>query len=126
MLLNKSVQSKKLKDMENEFAKHEKDFIKIYQEKGFTANFHFKNDKLITSETKNEYAPNDIYIVAEHRYEGMSDPSDMSILYIIKTNKDEKGTFLLGYGPSADLEVAEFFKKIPKSNVSNDESITNE
>ncbi|ALJ03691.1 hypothetical protein APS56_00355 [Pseudalgibacter alginicilyticus] len=111
--------------MENEFAKHEKDFIKIYQEKGFTANFHAKNGKLINSETKEDYAPHDIFIVAEHRYEGMSDPSDLSILYIIKTSHGEKGTFLLGYGPSADLEVAEFFKKIPESNVSNAENVTN-
>ncbi|WP_308992332.1 hypothetical protein QLS71_000945 [Mariniflexile litorale] len=111
--------------MENEFAKHEKDYIKIYQEKGYTSNFHYKEDRLINSETKNEYTPTDIYIVAEHRYEGMSDPSDMSILYIIKTSKEEKGTLLLGYGPSADLELAEFFKKIPETNISNDENINN-
>lgn len=111
--------------MEDEFAKHEKDYIKIYQAKGFTANFYFKNEKLINSTSKIEYSPNDIYIVAEHRYEGMSDPSDMSILYVIKTNKEEKGTFLQGYGPSADLDVAEFFKNIPESNVSNDDNIIN-
>lgn len=111
--------------MEDEFAKHEIDFIKIYQEKGYTANFHFNDDKLINSKTKTEYAPKDIYIVAEHRYEGMSDPSDMSILYIIKTNKEEKGTLLLGYGPSANLELAEFFNRIPEANVSNNENINN-
>ncbi|MBP0903690.1 hypothetical protein ACFSKN_03810 [Mariniflexile gromovii] len=112
--------------MENdEFAKHEKDYIKIYQKKGYTANFHYKGDKLISSETKNEYTPKDVFIVAEHRYEGMSDPSDMSILYIIKTNKEERGTLLLGYGPNTDLELAEFFKKIPEANVSNKENINN-
>ncbi|WP_372752518.1 hypothetical protein [Mariniflexile sp.] len=111
--------------MENEFAKHEKDYIKLYQNKGFTANFHYQNEKLVNNETKNEYKPNDIFIVAEHRYEGMSDPSDMSILYVIKTSKNEKGTLLLGYGPSADLELAEFFKKVPKENVSKDEAIIN-
>ncbi|MDO7172323.1 hypothetical protein [Mariniflexile sp. AS56] len=109
--------------MENEFAKHEKDYIKIYTEKGYNSNFHYQKDKLINSETKNEYTPKDIYIVAEHRYEGMSDPSDMSILYIIKTSKDEKGTLLLGYGPNTDLELAEFFKKIPDGNVSNSDNI---
>ena len=112
-------------EMENEFAKHEKDYIKIYQERGYTSNFYYKNNKLINSETKNEYTPDEVYIVAEHRYEGMSDPSDMSILYVIKTNKGEKGTYLLGYGPSADLELAEYFKNIPESNVSNKENIIN-
>ncbi len=109
--------------MDNEYTKHEKDYIKIYQDKGYTSNFYFKNGKLINSETKNEYFPKDIFIVAEHRYEGMSDPSDMSILYIIKTSKDEKGTFLMAYGPSSDLELSDFFNKIPKTNVSNEENI---
>lgn len=108
---------------DDELAKHEKDYIRIYEKKGYTSNFHFKNNNLINSQTKNKYSPNDIKIVAEHRYEGMSDPSDMSILYVIETNLDEKGTFLLGYGPSANLDTAEFFKKIPESNVSNDKNI---
>ncbi|MCG9791180.1 hypothetical protein [Flavobacterium algicola] len=111
--------------MIDEYSKHEKDYIEIYQEKGFTANFRYADGALINSETKIEYQPSDIYIVAQHRYEGMSDPEDMSILYIIKTNKEEKGNLLLGYGPSADLELAEFFKAIPEENISNDENINN-
>ncbi|SFZ92346.1 hypothetical protein SAMN05428642_102670 [Flaviramulus basaltis] len=109
--------------MEDELAKHEKDYIRIYEKQGYVSNFHFENEKLINSETKNKYLPEDIRIVAQHRYEGMSNPSDMSILYVIETNQNEKGTFLLGYGPSADFNTAEFFKKIPKSNISNDKNI---
>lgn len=109
--------------MGKECSPHEMDYIKVYQDKGYTANFYFKNAKLINSETKNEYFPQDIFIVAEHRYEGMSNPSDMSILYIINTSEDEKGTFLMAYGPTADLDVSNFFKKIPKENISNEENI---
>ncbi|OBQ55898.1 MULTISPECIES: hypothetical protein [Flavobacteriaceae] len=108
-----------------ELAKNEKDYIKIYEEKGYDANFRVENNKLINNETKEAYTPEDVNIVAEHRYEGMSDPSDSSILYVLETNKNEKGTFLMGYGPSAALEVAEFFKDIPKSNISNKANINN-
>jgi len=108
-----------------EYSKHEKDYIEIYQENGFTANFRYENGKLINSNTKIEYKPAAIYIVAQHRYEGMSNPEDMSILYVIKTNQQEKGTLLMGYGPTADLELAEFFKDIPEENISNDENINN-
>jgi hypothetical protein len=52
----------------------------------------------------------------------MSNPADMSILYIIKMD-DTKGTFLASYGSAADTEVAEFFNTIPKENMSNDENI---
>lgn len=109
--------------MDNELAKNEKDYIKIYEDKGYKASFHFKNELLVSNQTGKAYMPNEINIVAEHRYEGMSNPSDMSILYVIETSQDEKGTFLLAYGPNADLEVAEFFKNIPEANISNRENI---
>jgi hypothetical protein len=109
--------------MGKEFAAHEIDYIRVYQDKGYTSNFYFKNDKLINSETKNEYFPKDIIIVAEHRYEGMSDPSDMSILYIIETSKGEKGTFLMAYGPTANMDTSNFFNDIPRINISNKENI---
>ncbi|WP_318312622.1 hypothetical protein [Flagellimonas crocea] len=109
--------------MENEFAKHEKDYIKAYQEKGYTANFRFEDGKLIASDSKKGFKPEDIFIVADHRYEGMSNPSDMSILYVIETKNNIKGTYLLGYGPNANLEANEFFKAIPKENVSDKASL---
>jgi hypothetical protein len=113
----------KLKDMKREDSKHETDNIKRYQEEGYTANYIFENDRLVDAETKEVYNPEDIFIVAHHRYEGMSDPDDMSILYVIETKDKRKGTHLLGYGPMADLEEAEFFKEIPKANYSKNADI---
>lgn len=109
--------------MDNKFAKSEKDYIRVYEEKGYVSNFRVKNGKLVNNKTKKEYNPEDIYIVAKNRYEGMSNPSDMSILYVLETSEDEKGTFLIGYGPTADLDTAEFFKKIPEKNISDKENI---
>jgi hypothetical protein len=70
--------------------KHETDYIKKYQEEGYTANFLFENGCLLDSETKYAYKPEEIFIVAHHRYEGMSDPDDMSILYVIETGDQKK------------------------------------
>ena|SRR6218665_235960 len=113
----------KIKAMKREDSKHETDNIKRYQNEGYTVNYIFENNRLIDSETKTAYKPEDIFIVAHHRYEGMSDPDDMSILYIIETKDSGKGTHLLGYGPTADLEEAEFFKDIPKTNYSKNADI---
>ncbi|SDM61526.1 hypothetical protein [Kriegella aquimaris] len=104
--------------MENKFPKHEKNLIEKYQEKGFSANFYFKSEKLVASESKAEFSPKEVYIVAEHRYEGMSNPSDMSILYVLETKTGEKGTFLQAYGPNAQSEAAAFFNEIPDENIS--------
>ena len=103
--------------------KHEADYIKKYQDEGYTSNFLFEGGTLLDSATKYAYRPNEIFIVAHHRYEGMSDPDDMSILYIIETKDQIKGTHLIGYGPTADLEEAEFFKDIPKANYSKNADI---
>jgi hypothetical protein len=102
--------------MKKEISKHETDYIKKYQNEGYMCNFLFSDGCLIDSETKYAYQPDEIFIVAHHRYEGMSDPDDMSILYVIETKDQKKGTHLIGYGPTADLEEAEFFKDIPKAN----------
>ncbi|MBF4515480.1 hypothetical protein IRZ71_03965 [Flavobacterium sp. ANB] len=110
--------------MKKEYSKHETDYIKKYENEGYKSNFLFSNNSLIDSETKHEYKPEDIIIVAHHRYEGMSDPDDMSILYIIETKDNVKGTHLIGYGPTADLEEAEFFKDIPEDNYSNNADIS--
>lgn len=104
--------------MKKELSKHELEYIDEYQKKGYCCNFLFQDGALIETESKYSYHPDEIFIVAHHRYEGMSDPEDMSILYVIETGDNKKGTYLLGYGPSADLEAAEFFKDIPEKNYS--------
>jgi len=109
--------------MKKEMSKHETDYIKKYEDEGYTSNFLFDNNSLIDSETKQAYKPEDITIVAHHRYEGMSDPDDMSILYVIETKDKIKGTHLIGYGPMADLEEAEFFKDIPEENYAQNSDI---
>lgn len=108
--------------MENEFAKHEKDYIKQYEELGYTDSYRLVEENLRSLKTEKEYQPADITIVKEHRYEGMSNPSDMSILYVLRTSDGGQGTLLTGYGPNADTNLYEFIKAIPEENVK-DENI---
>ncbi|WP_165732967.1 hypothetical protein [Polaribacter sp. 20A6] len=103
--------------------KNELEIIKKYQEKGYTSNYRVVDGTLIDNNTKSKYKPTEIFIVAEHRFEGMSNPSDMSILYVVVTKDDEKGTFLASYGGASSTEAAEFFNEIPKVNVSNKENL---
>lgn len=98
--------------MATEYAKHEKDLIAVLQKKGYSHNYRIENNTLIDVDTKKKYQPSQITITEEHRYEGMSNPSDMSILYALDTDDGQKGTFLAAYGPSADTETAEFFKQV--------------
>lgn len=110
--------------MKNTYAKNEKRYISEYQDRGYTANYRIQDTELIDVETKQSFAAEDIYIVAEHRFEGMSNPSDMSILYVIKTKNGGKGTVLANYSPASDTVMAEFFSTIPKENISDKAKIT--
>lgn len=105
-----------------QFAKHENEFINAYKEKGYTASYRIADHTLIDLETKKAYTPEQVYIVAEHRYEGMSNPDDMSILYVLKTAPTQ-GTYLMAYGPSANSDDAAFFNDIPKANMSDEANI---
>lgn len=112
--------------MAKEYAKHEREFIEKYEEKGYDRSYRLRKGKLTDLITQSAYEPKDIYVVAEHRFEGMSNPSDMSILYVLETKDGSKGTLLLGYGPSGDLELIDFFKAIPKDHFSNKANIIEE
>lgn len=109
--------------MKNKNLKSEKDYIEQYQEKGYRTNYRIIDHKLVDLDSKKENKPSDIYIVAEHRFEGMSNPSDMSILYVIKTKDGSKGTVLANYSPASDTALGEFFNEIPKQNISQEANI---
>lgn len=49
-------------------------------------------------EGKKFYQPADLKIVKTYRFEGISNPDDNSILYIIEANDGTKGTLIDSYG----------------------------
>lgn len=104
----------------NDYAKHETDLIREYEAKGYTHNFRYQSGQLVDLKTKNEYASDQVKAIEEHRYEGMSNPSDLSILYALEMQDGAKGTFLMAYGPNADVDTADFFKSIPKAKFKNE------
>ncbi|SMC36521.1 hypothetical protein [Cellulophaga tyrosinoxydans] len=105
------------------YAKSEKEYITKYQKLGYTRNYSTKNNNLIDLASKKQYAPDEVVIENEIRFEGMSNPSDMSILYIIETKDGNKGTVLANYSPSSATEIAEFFNAIPKENNKTQENV---
>ena len=57
-------------------------------------------------------SPDDFNIVKVFRFEGMTNPSDESILYAIESNTGLKGTILSSYGMYADAMSNEMIKKL--------------
>lgn len=103
--------------MNNEFAKNEIDYIRRYEAEGFTDQYRIIDNQLENLNSKRRYQPEDVTILKEHRYEGMSNPSDLSLLYVIKTQDGSKGTMLASYGADGNDSIHEFMNAVPKENV---------
>lgn len=77
--------------------------IQDLQNVGYTIHFSVNDDHLVNLATKEKISIDDFEIEYFFRFEGMTNPSDSSILYAIKTNKGEKGTFVESYGANSSF-----------------------
>jgi len=81
---------------------------------GFTYDFQVTDGRLHTLDPNltKSYAPEDVTIVDFYRFEGESNPDDMSILYAIEASDGVKGTISAAYGTYADGDTDDFLKKV--------------
>jgi hypothetical protein len=91
--LSSVLERLRIKKRDNEFRMHEEGFS--------TGNGRF-------------YQPQDLTIIKTYRFEGESDPSDSSIIYVIEANDGLIGYSLDAYGVYAehDDNYDEFIRKI--------------
>jgi hypothetical protein len=85
--------------------------LKDLKQRGFTSNFEFLNGAFRAVGGK-VYTAEQLTIVEHHRFEGMSDPDDLSILYVIEAHDGAKGTVADAYGPYANPQLAAFLKNV--------------
>ncbi len=79
---------------------------------GYSGDFKFKNHRLIHEGTKGAYNSDELLIVEHQRFEGMTNPSDMSILFVLEAEDGTKGTMISGYGIYANMKLIEFLDKV--------------
>ncbi len=82
------------------------------KEAGFDYEFDFKDAHLCCGSENREFGSSEIKIVQVHRFEGISDPQDSSILYAVETNDGSKGLVVDAYGMYADPEKTKFMSDV--------------
>ena len=86
------------------------------RQEGFKADFNVVDGHLTTIETANgtprAWKADDVRIVDFYRFEGESNPDDMSILYAIETVDGTKGTISNAYGTYADADTDSFILEV--------------
>jgi hypothetical protein len=79
---------------------------------GYLDQFRVEKGKLNDLSNSKKYKPKDVKAVNFYRFEGVSDPDDMSILYAIETSDGRKGTLVDAYGLYSDDDTAEFLNQV--------------
>jgi hypothetical protein len=83
------------------------------EQKGYTDQFRVEKKRLQSmTDAKKKYKPQDLTAVNFYRFEGISDPDDMSILYAIETCDGQKGTLIDAYGRYSDEETSAFMQDV--------------
>jgi hypothetical protein len=82
--------------------------------RGFTEHLTVCEDRLVALGSGREFAPDEVVIRSIERFEGVSDPDDMSVVYAIETSDGTRGTLTDAFGVYSDPEVSEFIDKVER------------
>ena len=79
---------------------------------GYKDQFRVEKGRLCDLSTNKKYKAKDVKAVNFFRFEGISNPDDMSILYAIETSDGRKGTLTDAYGLYADDDTGQFMQDV--------------
>lgn len=95
------------------FMTDEEKIINKLEADGYTDQFKVEKKVLRSlTDLKKTYKAKEIKAVNFYRYEGNSDPDDMSIIYAIETCDGRKGTLVDAYGMYSDEETGAFMQDV--------------
>jgi hypothetical protein len=85
--------------------------------RGFTEDFNLSPTCLECSSLQIQVHPEDFEITEVHRFEGMSNPDDNSVLYGIEAKNGIKGILVDAYGVYSEALTEEMARKLRKETV---------
>ena len=83
------------------------------ERRGFTANFEPIDKTVHVLGSEKTYQPAEITIVEHHRFEGASDPDEMSVVYAIEARDGTRGVLVDAYGVYSNPDLSAFLKNVP-------------
>jgi hypothetical protein len=80
---------------------------------GFIEHFGVSGNDLRSFDSGRKFTAEQVVIREYHRFEGVSDPDDMSIVYAIEGRGGVRGTLVDAYGVYSDPTVSAFLHDVP-------------
>ncbi len=82
------------------------------QKEGFSEDFNLIAEGIESKSLKKQWKAGELEVVKFYRFEGMTDPGDNTILYLIETNDGRKGLLVDVYGAEQGDISPEMIKKL--------------
>lgn len=90
--------------------------IEDLKTKGYTEDFTLVAEGIESKNLRKQWKAGELNIVDYYRFEGMSNPSDNTILYLIETQNGQKGLLVDVYGADIGEISPEMIKKLKISH----------
>lgn len=85
--------------------------IEELKKEGYEDHLQFNKNEIVNHTNKKNYGLNDIKHVEEFRFEGLTNPSDMSLLFAVEFKDNHKGTITAAYGSDGNADLFDFMEK---------------
>jgi hypothetical protein len=86
--------------------------IEELKKRGFTKNFEFLDQTFRDVGSSRTFKADDLTIVEHYRFEGVSDPDDMSVVYAIESTDGLKGIVVDAFGLYANPNLGGFLENV--------------
>ena len=86
--------------------------INALQIEGYTVDFNLIDEGLESKTLKKKFTAKEFDVVKVYRFEGYTNPDDNSVLYVIETEKGDKGILVDAYGVYAESISEEMIDKL--------------
>ena len=80
--------------------------------KGYDTDFNLVDEGIESKHLKKTWSAGQIEVEEAMRFEGMTDPGDNSVLYVINTDSGEKGLLVDAYGAYSGQISQEMIQKL--------------
>lgn len=88
--------------------------IEAAKKEGYTSDFMYRENRLLCRTNNIWYEKEECTLVEYCRHEGMNDPGDSSILFLIACKDGTKGCLSSAYGMDADTDLILFVLALKK------------
>jgi hypothetical protein len=90
--------------------------IEALQKEGYTEDFNLIEQGIEAKKYKKQWEAGELDVIRFYRFEGMTDPGDSTILYVVETKDGTKGLLVDVYGADSGSVSPEMIQKLKLHN----------